>query len=120
MEQVGLISVVRFKSDRHAMTKGAKIFLADPSSYHALSGQEGNVQEALVVAMFRQTGKEIFACKDQRKGDFIVDGVTLEVGGWSKQPKGAAYVIRDGIERPTQSVGSAAAIVPLWMIASMF
>lgn len=114
MEQASLITIVRFKSDRHVMTKGAKIFLADPTMYQALGGIEGNVREALVVTMFRQCGKEIYACKDERSGDFVVNSITLEVGGRDKERKGADFVIRDGIERASFKT------IPLWVIASMY
>jgi predicted AAA+ superfamily ATPase len=114
MELVGLISIVRYKSDRHAMTKGAKIFFADPSIYTALGGSDGNLREALVVTMFRQLGKEIFACKDERQGDFTVGNITLEVGGKNKEQKGADFVIRDDLDYPGTTS------VPLWVVASMY
>ncbi|HLB59809.1 MAG TPA: AAA family ATPase [Bdellovibrionota bacterium] len=114
LEHVGLINIVRFQKDFHVSGKGAKIFFADPSMYFALSGDIGNVREAFVTMMFRQLGKEIYAYKEEQKADFVVEKMTLEIGGPSKSPKGADFVLRDDIDMPGNR------IIPLWSLGMMY
>lgn len=114
LEQVGLIHIIRYKSDFKTSGKGAKIFFTDPSMYSVLSGLTGSVREAFVATMFRHSGKAIYACKDETKGDFFVDNKTIEIGGRTKTSKGADYVLRDDIELPTKN------IIPLWCMGMMF
>ncbi|OGQ34274.1 MAG: AAA family ATPase [Deltaproteobacteria bacterium RIFCSPHIGHO2_12_FULL_43_9] len=114
LEHVGLINIVRFERDFHASGKGAKIFFADPSMYSALSGDVGNFREAFVTTIFRQMGKNIYACKNERKGDFVVEKITLEIGGRNKSIKGADFVIRDDIDLPGNRT------IPLWSLGMMY
>jgi uncharacterized protein len=114
IEQIGLINIVRYKSDHKVNGKGAKIFLADPTIYHVLGGETGNLREAIVTTLMRQMGENIFATKDERKGDFEWNKKTLEIGGKSKVAKGSDYVIRDDIEFPQKRV------IPLWALGMMY
>ena len=114
MERIGLINIIRFKSDHNVSGKGAKLFFADPSMYEALDGDTGNIREAFVSTMFRQLGKAIFASKSEIPGDFLVDKMTLEIGGKNKKLKGADFVIRDDMEMPgTRSI-------PMWSLGMMY
>ena len=110
LEHVELINIVRFKSDKKASGKGAKIFLSDPSMYFALSGKLGNVREAYVVCTAKQSGLEIFACKDEAKGDFILEDTIIEIGGRNKKRKQSDLVIRDDLDHPSPGV------LPLWAL----
>jgi len=86
------------------MGVGAKIFLADPSMYPALSGKEGNLREAFVACAMELGGHRIHASKDETRSDFIMDeGFEIEVGGPGKARKDAADWPAPGI-------------VPMWMI----
>lgn len=114
MEEVGLITIVRLKSDHKATGKGAKIFFADPTMYAALNGDLGNVREAFVVAAFKQSGKTVFAADKEVDGDLLIDGKLVEVGGKQKKRKNADFVIRDDSERP---VGNG---IPLWSLGMMY
>lgn len=114
LEHVGLINVVRFERDFHVSGKGAKIFFADPSMYYALSGDIGNFREAFVTTMFRQMGKNIYACKNEKKGDFVTGKITIEIGGRNKPIKGADFVIRDDIDLPGNRT------IPLWSLGMMY
>jgi uncharacterized protein len=114
MEHIGLINIVRHAKDVRVSGKGAKIFFADPSMYEALAGESGNVREAFVVTMFRQSGKVIHACKDERLGDFSVGKITLEVGGRNKSAKGADFVLRDDVDLPSKKV------IPLWSLGMIY
>lgn len=114
LEHVGLINIVRFEKDFHASGKGAKIFFADPSMYFALSGDVGNFREAFVTTMFRQIGKNIYACKNERKGDLVFDKITMEIGGKNKSIKGSDFVIRDDIDPPGNRS------IPLWSLGMMY
>ena len=114
MEQVGLVSIIRYSRDFHSSGKGAKIFFTDPSMYAALDGNIGNVREAFVATMFRQAGKAIFACKNEQNGDFEVEKLRLEIGGKSKPSKSADFVIRDDVDLP------AGKQIPMWALGMMY
>ena len=113
MEETGLIKIVRYAKDTKTFSKGAKIFFADPSIYSVLNGDMGTRRESYIVEAFSDNGKSVFACKDERNGDFIINELTVEVGGRSKKVKKADYVIRDDIDLPYKNV------IPLWLIAFM-
>ena len=110
MENVGILNVVRYASDRSAMSKGAKMLLADPSLYSVLRGNEGTMREAYVVTMARAAGLEVHAHADETQADFIIEGRSVEVGGRTKQRKKADVVVRAGTELPSPGV------LPLWCI----
>ena len=114
MERIGLINIIRFKSDHNLSGKGAKLFFADPSMYEALDGDTGNIREAFVSTMFRQLGKAIYASKSEIQGDFLVDKMTLEIGGKNKKLKGADFVIRDDMEMPGTRT------IPMWSLGMMY
>lgn len=114
MEHVRLITIVRFKSDNKAQGKGAKIFLTDPSLYSILGGNKGNLRESFVVSMAKFAGYDVFACKDERKGDFVIDDLIIEVGGKSKKQKEADFVVRDDIEFASGNV------IPLWSLGFLY
>ena len=114
LEHVELISIVRYKSDVKAAGKGAKIFFSDPTFYAALGGHVGNVRESFVACMMRQSGGLIYACKDERSGDFVVNDMVLEIGGKNKKRKQAQFVIRDDIESPSRDV------IPLWALGFLY
>lgn len=111
MEQTGLIRIVRKSSDHAARSIGAKLFLADPSLYPALSGKEGNAREAFVACALSSAGHRVYAARDEQEGDFIVDDAFLiEIGGSRKPRKKANFIIRDGADYPVPGV------IPLWMM----
>ena len=114
LDHIGLINIVRYKQDHKASGKGAKMLLADPSMYHVLRGDKGNVREAFLVTSMRSSGMRVFASKDESKGDFVVDGKLVEVGGKNKNPKQADYVVRDTLELP---LGNA---LPLWSFGFLY
>jgi len=115
MEQTGLIRVVRKTSDNAALSIGAKLFLADPSLYRALSGREGNAREAFVACAIESAGMTLHAESDERRGDFVVDGsIRIEVGGRTKQRKSADLVVRDGLDVPSPGV------LPLWALGFLW
>jgi uncharacterized protein len=114
MEHVDLIKIVRYKSDKSVSGKGAKIFLSDPSVYAALQGNLGTAREAFTVCMFNQMGLEVFACKNEKAGDFILKNMVIEIGGRNKARKSSEIVIRDDIETPTRDS------IPLWSLGMMY
>ncbi len=111
MEQTGLIRIVRKASDHAARSIGAKLFLADPSLYPALSGKEGNAREAFVACALHSAGHRVQAANNEREADFLVDNVfQVEIGGSRKARKKADFVVRDGADYPVPGV------IPLWMM----
>ena len=110
MEDLGLIRIIRRERDFRANSTGEKIFLHDPSMYETLKGDPGNVREAFTAGAFIDAGFQVFATRDEREGDFIIDGRAIEVGGKGKSPKGADLVVRDDIDLPGRK------ILPMWML----
>jgi hypothetical protein len=111
MEQTGLIRIVRKPSNHAARSIGAKLFLADPSLYPALSGKEGNAREAFVACALSSAGHCVQAASDEREADFLVDNIfQVEIGGSRKASKKADFVLRDGADYPVPGV------IPLWMM----
>mgnify|MGYP004446805873 FL=1 len=118
MEHIELLRVVRYPNDNKARSTGAKIFFSDPCAYSVLQANIGTEREAYIACCFKQAGYDVYAVKDETKGDFRVQrqGVefTVEVGGKSKVPKSADYVLRDNTDYPA---GNA---IPLWLIGMMW
>jgi len=119
MEQTGVLRILRKKHDFAAQSIGAKMFLADPSSYKALGGRVGNLREAYVACAFSSLGYEVWAATKDEDADFVVDSGlgpgeqfsrTVEVGGLGKSPKKADFVVRDGQDYPQPGV------IPLWVL----
>jgi uncharacterized protein len=110
MESVGLIRIIRREKDFRANSTGEKILFHDPSMYEVLKGDLGNVRESFVAASFLDAGHSLFAARDEREGDFIVDGTSIEVGGKGKSAKQADFVIRDDLDLPGRKV------IPLWLL----
>ncbi|HOM25275.1 MAG TPA: AAA family ATPase [Thermosynergistes sp.] len=115
MERICLIRVVKRKGmEMKTHLKGAKLFLYDPSTYHALNGNMANVREAFVACALEEAGRKVFASDDERICDFWVDGVTIEVGGRGKSNKKADIVVRDGLDVPLPGV------IPLWLLGMAY
>jgi hypothetical protein len=114
MDATGLIRIIYRENDTKTYSKGAKIFLSDPSFYSVLGGEIGTRREAFVVAAFSNAGKKVFASKNEEAGDFLVNGSVIEVGGKSKAKKSADYVIRDNTDLPHKN------IIPLWLLGFMY
>lgn len=114
MDATGLIRIIYRENDTKTYSKGAKIFLSDPSFYSVLGGEIGTRREAFVVAAFSNAGKKVFASKNEEAGDFLVNGSVIEVGGRSKAKKRADYVIRDNTDLPHRN------IIPLWLLGFMY
>lgn len=113
MEKAGMIAQLRTGAGGlGALGKAEKVYLDNTNVLFNLSrGREdaGTVRETFFFNQMR-VGHEVMASK---AADFVVDGITFEVGGPGKtgaQVRGveSAYVVRDGIE-----VGFGR-VVPLW------
>ena len=112
MERSELINIVR-KPGKFTYTKGAKIFLSDPSMYSCFKGNLGSAREAFVVMCLKEKYK-VFACKYEKEGDFVVNGIKIEVGGRSKKSKDADFVVSDEIDFPVRNK------IPLWMLGLLY
>jgi predicted AAA+ superfamily ATPase len=114
MENSEILKIVRKKKDKkHHFTKGAKIFLSDPSMYYCFGGNTGTVREAFVVFSLSEKFK-IYASEKEKEYDYEVNGIKIEVGGKSKKPKKADFVISDNLDIP---VGNR---IPLWLIGLIY
>ncbi len=57
---------------------------------------------------------DIFACKDDRECDFVVDDIKIEVVGKNKKKKNADFVITDDVDIPVRER------IPLWLLGMVF
>lgn len=112
MEQTELILIVR-KTHKDHYTRGAKIFLSDPSLYRCFRGNPGTAREAYVAMCLRER-YEVLASQDERQGDFVVCGKRIEVGGKRKDQKQADFTFSDEIDVPVRNR------IPLWMLGFLW
>jgi predicted AAA+ superfamily ATPase len=110
MQRAFLIRTVRRRSDTSVSSIGAKMFLCEPAAYGYFTDAVGTRREAFVAAFAEESGHSLYATKDERQGDFLVDEHTVEVGGRAKRLKGADYVIRDDVDLPNEK------IIPMWTL----
>jgi len=110
MSEVDLISIVRRERDFSAFSKGAKMFLKDFSLYFTMNANKGSGREAFVNYCLSMMG-DVFACKDERICDFVINGMKMEVGGKSKGKKGSDIVVSFDIELPVKNK------IPAWILA---
>ncbi|GAB6182927.1 ATP-binding protein [Thermodesulfovibrio hydrogeniphilus] len=108
MAQCEILNIVK-KQGKHVYTKGAKIFLSDPSVYICYDRNLGNVREAFAVMCFKEK-YQVFACKDDEECDFLVEGFTVEIGSKDKKPKKADFIFSDEIDVPVKNRK------PLWIL----
>lgn len=108
-----VIRIIYKEGDFKTYSKGAKIFMADPSFYFVFEGDIGSAREAFVTMALSEKFK-IFACKQEKECDYIVDKMKIEVGGKNKKIKSADYVIRDDIDIPFGNK------IPLWLLGMCF
>ena len=122
MQSVDLVRIIRKVHDTKAKTAGEKLFFSDPAFYTALGGDLGNAREALVAMLCSYGQYEAEATKDETTGDFVlskplgntISHIKIEVGGSSKAPKQADFVIRDDIDYPGGKH------IPLWLLGMMY
>ncbi|NUU99618.1 ATPase AAA [Marinitoga sp. 1154] len=113
MSESELINIVLKERGFNVNTKGKKIFLSDPAYYYIFKGEIGNFREAYTVFALKEKG-EIFALKKEEDGDFIWNGIKIEVGGKNKKIKKSDFVIRDDIDLPIKNK------VPLWILGFLW
>lgn len=123
MESVGVLRTIRVENDTKAKSAGKKLFFADPVLYSALNGDVGTAREALVAMLCSNAGWMVEAAKDERDGDFVISRPAgsgkmmkygIEVGGHSKNPKKADFVIRDDVDYPAGNS------IPLWLLGCAY
>ena len=118
MESVDLLRIVRKEHDRKAKTAGEKLFFSDPAFYAVLNGDKGNARETLAVMLCSYGGYTVEATKDETTGDFVLtksigfssSSFKVEIGGASKRPKKADFVIRDDTDYPGGKN------IPMWLL----
>ncbi|WP_129408583.1 ATP-binding protein [Marinitoga lauensis] len=113
MEESELINIVLKEKDFKVNSKGKKIFLSDPAYYYIYNGEIGNFREAFTVFTLKEK-EEIFASKNEEDGDFIWNGIKIEVGGRNKKIKNSDFVIRDDIDIPLKNK------IPLWLLGFLW
>ena len=112
MERSELINIIR-KPGKFKYTKGAKIFLTDPSIYSCFKGNLGSLREAFVVMCLKEK-YTINTCKNDSECDFRVSNFKIEVGGKNKKRKNADFVISDDIDVPVKNK------IPMWMLGFLW
>jgi len=100
------------------LQKPDKIFLENTNLAHAIHPlpDRGNMRETFLLGQLLNAGLDVFGPKT---GDFLADGLTIEVGGRDKSPKQVRdepshIVAADGIET---GFGAKA---PLWLFGFMY
>lgn len=114
LEAIKIIRIIRKEKDYKLNSMGSKIFLYDPTTYKIFDGDKGNIREAYVAAIFSESNKSVYASKDEKYGDFMIDGKLIEIGGKNKKTKKADFVLRDDIEIPVKDS------IPLWLIGFQY
>jgi len=122
MESVDLLRIIRLENDTKTKTAGEKLFFTDPAFYSVLGGDLGNAREALVATLCTYSGYTVEATKDETSGDFVLskstsntpNNIKIEIGGPSKKPKRADFVIRDDTDYPGGKT------IPLWLLGMMY
>lgn len=122
MNSVDLLRIIRKEHDTKAKTAGEKLFFSDPAFYTVLGGDLGNAREALVAMLCSYGGYMVEATKVESSGDFVLtkscditkNHIKIEVGGSSKSPKKADFVIRDDTDYPGGKN------IPLWLLGMMY
>lgn len=61
----------------------------------------------------KEKGK-IWAAKNEQDGDFVFEGMKLEIGGKKKSSKSSDFVLRDDIDLPLRNV------IPLWILGMLW
>jgi len=113
MEESELINIVYKERDFKVNSKGDKIFLSDPSYYYIYDGEIGNFREAFVVFALKEKGN-VYSIKNEKDGDFIFNGIKIEVGGKNKKRKNSEFVIRDDLDLPIRNK------IPLWVLGLLW
>lgn len=118
MESIGVLRIVRFQNDSKSRSVGAKMLFADPCAYNVLNADQGTEREAYIVNCFAQSGYSVYAMRDETRGDYIVrrgnSSLAIEVGGKSKKPKSADFVLRDNTDYPASHA------IPFWLVGMMW
>lgn len=113
MEKAGLIAQLRNEtSGIRGLGKVDKVYLDNTNIIFNLVGERsnpGNLRETFFLNQMR-LNKQVISSK---KGDFVIDTYTFEVGGKNKQQKqikkdGKSFVVKDDIEFGYLNV------IPLW------
>lgn len=113
MEKAGLISRLRHANDKMVLLeKVDKIYLSNPTLCFAQSGERpdvGNLRETAFYSLMRVNNR----VASSPISDFLIDGMTFEVGGKNKKRKQIesiekGYVVKDDIEHGFLNT------IPLW------
>jgi predicted AAA+ superfamily ATPase len=113
MEKAGLISRLRHADDKMALLeKIDKIYLSNPTLCCAQSGGKpdiGNLRETAFLSLMRVNNR----VASSPVSDFLIDGMTFEVGGKNKKKKQIetaenGFVVKDDIEHGFLNT------IPLW------
>lgn len=110
MERAHIIRSIRKRNDTKIHSAGAKLFLHDTSVYNCFPSPLGTMREAYVANISIDSGRAVFASKNEKDCDFLIDSLKIEVGGRKKAAKSADFVIRDDIDVPSGNV------IPLWLL----
>jgi hypothetical protein len=113
MNKSELIRIVQKKGDKHIYSKGAKMFLGDPSMYYCFDGNIGSAREAFIVFSLSEK-YPVYASDNEKEYDYLVSNYSIEVGGKHKNNKRADYVIKDDIDVPYKNN------IPMWMAGFCF
>ena len=119
MEEAGLIGQLRDATGGiRGLGKVNKVYLDNNNLIHALSSEKADIGNARETFFFNQVRVQ-HDITNSPVSDFLIDGITFEVGGKNKGKKQIqglpdAYVVKDDIE---SGFGN---IIPLWSFGLLY
>ncbi len=121
LDDAGIILTLgRSGKGLRAMEKPAKIYLNNPSLYHALATAEKPESGAIRETFFLNMLRTHHAVSVAERGDFLVNGnLTFEVGGKNKKGSQIKGVERSWLAVDDIEVGSGNRI-PLWLFGFLY
>lgn len=119
LESAKLLQLLYNKT--HSITtlqKPEKIYLENTNLFYALSEQQPNIG-TLREIFFLQHLSENHQIKQAKKGDFLVDNFTFEIGGKNKSTQQVkdvenAWIVKDNIEFSLSDA------IPLWLFGFLY
>lgn len=101
-----------------ALQKPDKIYLENTNLAYALKEQPdiGNIRETFILNQLLNSGHQVYA---PAKGDFVIDDLTIEVGGKNKNTSQVKHLDKFLIAADDIETGSANK-VPLWLFGFLY
>jgi predicted AAA+ superfamily ATPase len=117
LQKAKILRLVKSAEKKDAiLTKPEKIYLNNSNLYFCYCNNQeiGSIRESFFASMFE--GHEIYIPK---KGDFIINNYTFEIGGKNKTKKQVKEIKNSFVVRDDMEIGSKK-IIPLWLFGFLY